>query len=320
MNDNKIPIDKIMSESSSYQKEQRAGGSCGEEGTTSAGTSFTRLSERLHERVTNEYVLNVAFYSFVGFLLLEAVFAIIAGSQSMLEDAEAMSVDALTYLFNLWAERVKHRPYTPEELRLTPEVRDYRREMQRLHVELVPPFISVATLVVVTVLAVRDAIDDIFYGDEDETEDDVDVFIMLMFSGANLLLDIVNVTCFARAHQAFGIPNITTHDPEGIRRSNDVGETHPLLEDGSDVDNIIAPDPIDDDSFYNLNMCSAWTVSITSRQFLCQTASTKSHDTSSHGKPSFDLCFHFILAKACLRRHDEIDISSTSCFSCLYLQ
>ena len=34
---------------------------------------------------------------------IQAVFAIIANSESMLADSEAMSVDALTYLFNLCA-------------------------------------------------------------------------------------------------------------------------------------------------------------------------------------------------------------------------
>lgn len=33
----------------------------------------------------------------------QAIFAIIANSESMLADSEAMSVDALTYLFNLCA-------------------------------------------------------------------------------------------------------------------------------------------------------------------------------------------------------------------------
>ena len=271
-----------------YHGQKQARGNDGiEEGIStatggSAQNSFSRLSERIHERVTNEYVLNVAFYSFVGFLLLEAVFAIIAGSNSMLEDAEAMSVDALTYLFNLWAERVKHRPYSAEELQLSPEVRDYRREMQRLYVELFPPFISVFTLIVVTVVSVQDAIEDLFYSSEDESEEDVNVVVMLLFSGANLILDIVNVTCFARAHQAFGLPNLTTHDPVGGIRHHGAGETQRLLGDGSDdgtSDSVLAPDPIDDDAFFNLNMCSAWTVSL--QHVRCQ-FNHKSHYKVSH--------------------------------------
>jgi Co/Zn/Cd efflux system component len=59
---------------------------------------------------TNEYVLNVAFTPFVGFEC-QAVFALIANSEAMLADSEVMSVDAFTYLFNLWAERIKKEPH-----------------------------------------------------------------------------------------------------------------------------------------------------------------------------------------------------------------
>jgi Co/Zn/Cd efflux system component len=67
---------------------------------------------RSSSKPTNEYVLNVAFYSFVGFMSVQAVFALIANSEAMLADSEAMSVDAFTYLFNLWAERIKKEPQT----------------------------------------------------------------------------------------------------------------------------------------------------------------------------------------------------------------
>jgi hypothetical protein len=48
--------------------------------------------------------------------MLEAIFTIIAGSHPMFEDAEAMSVGSVTYLFNLWDKIIKHRPYIEEEL------------------------------------------------------------------------------------------------------------------------------------------------------------------------------------------------------------
>jgi hypothetical protein len=39
---------------------------------------------------------------------VQTVFALIANSsEAMLADSEAMSVDAFTYLFNLWAERIE---------------------------------------------------------------------------------------------------------------------------------------------------------------------------------------------------------------------
>lgn len=156
---------------------------------------------------TNEYVLNVAFYSFLGFLLIEAVFALIARSESMLADSEAMSVDALTYLFNLGAERYKHRPLNATELAMPLAQRQHQRELRRLYLELVPPTISVVTLILVTIATLREALTTLSneQRDVDHVDDDVSVPIMLLFSAANLLLDVVNVTCFARAGSTFGL-------------------------------------------------------------------------------------------------------------------
>ena len=197
-------------------------------------------------------------------MILEAIFAVIAGSQSMLEDAEAMSVDALTYLFNLWAEKFKHRPYTAKELALPANVREYHREKTRLYLELVPPFLSVSILIVVTVLALRDAFESLNQPPDAE-EDDVDVNLMLIFSGMNLILDIVNVTCFARAHQAFGLSEVKKEHPvtrysarnseRGVELESLV--THP---NGSVSVEMVDDDENESDWLVNLNMCSAWTV------------------------------------------------------------
>jgi hypothetical protein len=43
-------------------------------------------AERKSEAVTNEYVLNVAFLSFLGFTTLQCFFAVMARSQSMMAD------------------------------------------------------------------------------------------------------------------------------------------------------------------------------------------------------------------------------------------
>jgi Co/Zn/Cd efflux system component len=225
--------------------------------------------EQEPQEVTNEYVLNVAFWTFIGFMAVEAVFAVIAGSKSMLEDAEAMSVDALTYLFNLYAERIKHRPYSEEELKMPAQTRDYRRDLSRLYLELVPPLISVCTLIVVTVLATKDAYDSLRQ-DESEVVDDVDVNIMIVFSGLNLLLDVVNVFCFARANQAFGLSDIKRESSlTSSIRHNPIGavEMESLLTDEDQHNNRLkasSTSRLEDSEggvLVNLNMCSAWTVS-----------------------------------------------------------
>lgn len=220
------------------------------------------------EDVSNEYVLNVAFWTFLGFLLLEAVFAIVANSAAMLEDAEAMSVDALTYLFNLCAERIKNRPYTKKELALPQDVREYRRELLRLYLELVPPFLSVSTLIVVTSFAIKDAVVTISQPD-DVPEEDVDVSIMMGFSAANLLLDIVNVACFARAHQAFGLTTVR-QEVSPTRYSVRSGEVVVLdserksllqgdIEYYTDLEEFEPTKGMGELLLVNLNMCSAWT-------------------------------------------------------------
>lgn len=222
------------------------------------------MSDHTESKPSNEYVLNVAFYSFVFFVVFQAVFALIANSQSMLADSEAMSVDALTYLFNLCAERIKSRPFDKEELELPEKERTYRRELSRLYLELVPPSISVLTLIVVTIITTQEALNTLMGEEDGDAEDDVSVPIMLLFSGANLLLDIVNVTCFARANSTFGLDVVQKENltiSEGIREAR-LGKEHgdvatentrlvsdreePSLEDGR-------RQPLE------LNMCSAWT-------------------------------------------------------------
>lgn len=242
---------------------------------------------------------------------IQAVFAIIANSESMLADSEAMSVDALTYLFNLCAgkcvcmcallvspgsvslrahtrvfwttttytlclsvERIKNRPYSDYERQLPKPLRERRRTMKRLYLELIPPLISVSTLIVVTVVVLKDSFV-ILYGEDGQFSEpeDVDVRLMLVFSGINLLLDIVNVTCFARADQAIGLTSFVatkendehefvrmTSKGAEVEVNNNPTEKTSLLSEGAMTPTSLAP-PRDEFYGINLNMCSAWTVS-----------------------------------------------------------
>ena len=63
---------------------------------------------------SNERLLCIAFVSFCSFATVQAFVAMIAGSEAMLADTAAMVVDALTYLFNWFAERQKQ--YYSEKL------------------------------------------------------------------------------------------------------------------------------------------------------------------------------------------------------------
>jgi Cation efflux family len=258
---------------------------------------------------SNEYVLNVAFFSFLGFVLVQAVFAIIARSEAMLADSEAMMVDALTYLFNLMAERIKNRPLTDDEMRMSPSCRHYQRELRRLYLELIPPSISVLTLLAVTFFTIREASDTLRNASEDEEEqgegDSVSLPLMLTFSAANLLLDIVNVTCFARANLNFGLETVRREQftiNDSLFGSNagsgdaecrtpatgqnldavPAAEATPLLATASTSNGRVSHrrrisssdlyQPTKTHEIVNLNMCSAWTVSLVAMMFIERTS------------------------------------------------
>jgi Co/Zn/Cd efflux system component len=154
----------------------------------------------------------------MGFALVQTGFAIVARSQSMLADSEAMIVDAMTYLFNLVAERLKNRPYTEQELQLPARVRDYHRKKLRLYLELVPPLISVTTLLVLTVYVTKDAMNTLMAPEMEDSishEEEPSVKLMLVFSALNLALDIVNVTFFSKLKDGLGFSSLKSGGKKG---------------------------------------------------------------------------------------------------------
>ena len=251
-------------------------------------------------------------------MALQAIFAVLANSKSMMADCEAMSVDALTYLFNLCAERIKSRPYSQEEINMPKWKRIRTRKLKRLYLELVPPLISVSTLMVVTILVLKDSLATLYDAKDSTTDDEVvDVHIMLFFSTLNLVLDIVNVTCFAKAKQAFGFNSVLSSGghAHGHEHSSQVSlrvtEKTPLvtqlsyggievqLELPPSVEEETSEEEKDKDGVagLNLNMCSAWTVS----SFLaCLFPSVITIIT-------FVSLMNISFSKACLRRHTPID-------------
>lgn len=216
---------------------------------------------------------------------LQAVFALIAHSQSMLADSEAMRVDAFTYLFNLLVERIKNRPPTHEELQLPLAVRTHRREMTWLYLELFPPLLSVVSLICVTI-AVSVKAWRTLYGDLDIEEEAVSATLMFIFSLGNLILDVVNVTCFARAQQAYGLQR--KFDGNDCCDDEEAHENSKLLGNGTN-DKLSLMDASSTEhrargSFFesafgrvNLNMCSAWTVSEANASWTNKSSESRTH-------------------------------------------
>lgn len=221
--------------------------------------SVVSLSERDDEKPTNAFVLNVAFLSFLVFTIIQFFFSITAKSQSMMTDCAAMMVDVVTYLFNYCAEVMKTTDKSTES------ERDVK--IRNLYMELVPPLLSVTTLIVVTVMSLTDAFRELLLNpvnDSQNTFASPDLHIMLTFSSMNLVLDIVNVTCFARVHQAIGTFNDLQRKENCHTSSKDdsvVYESSPLLRSNESIhkNDRSASNSANEDRELNLNMCSAWT-------------------------------------------------------------
>lgn len=135
----------------------------------------------------------------------------------MVADSSAMMIDSLTYLFNSYAERIKNRSLNETDIETLSdddrEMRRLRRTRQRLWLEILPPLCSLMTLIVLTICTIKDAVDTLMepynVGMDDgevslASESEPNIGMMFFFSAINLGLDILNVSCFARAKHAFG--------------------------------------------------------------------------------------------------------------------
>ena len=211
------------------------------------------------EGISNKDVLGIAFYSFFFFTIVQTTYALRAKSSAMLADSSAMFVDAGTYLCNMLAERLKSRTPSDEEKELPSHALELRMKLQNLYLELFPPLISVLTLLYLTFSTFKGAAECLMHRDEEEISeaDQPNLKVMIVFSSINLLLDLVNVTCFARTQQAVMTPinfDETRNEKTALLSSVDETVASSMGTTFTD-DELSGTDPI------NLNMFSAWTVS-----------------------------------------------------------
>jgi hypothetical protein len=226
------------------------------------------------------------------------VVALLAKSQAMIGDSAAMAVDALAYGFNLLAEREKHIDtlevelsastiegeacITPLEIESAKAERRLRHKRRQLQLELVPPLISVSFLLIVVGYVLNDAIRTLILDvNRSETEQSrPNIILMMTFSTLNLFVDIINVTCFARANHLTGYNTVEKQSTDGGNNEVDDNEslieryaTHFEIQDdcrtakrkaessriNTSSDEAMSEDSNEDDHV-NLNMCSAYTV------------------------------------------------------------
>jgi len=208
---------------------------------------------------TNNEVLGIAFYSFLGFTLLQTSFAVHAKSSAMIADSEAMFIDAGTYLCNLLAEKLKNRPLSVEEKRLSPLLLHHKRKLQRLYLELFPPAISVCTLLYVTFTTLESSTETLFDCGPSVigADNPPNVKIMMLFSLLNLVVDVANVYLFAKVEHT-----VLTIEVEQTEESPLIELVEEKDAKGSVASLTMEPSFDDDDISevkLNLNMFSAWT-------------------------------------------------------------
>lgn len=239
----------------------------------------TESSVATQQGPNNEHLLGTAFCTFMGFALVQTAVAFWAGSEAMLGDSAAMIVDALTYLFNWFAERKKANYGSRDwadacpmpscqdaETRQRILARTKRKKV--LQLEIIPPVLSVSTLIVVTAFVLRQAIHVLILDRHRAIalQANPNIQVMMSFSIANLGLDLVNVANFAKAKHLFGYE--TSEETQGHEAlpSTDAEEnagkdsTYHTTKRTPSHDDLDGCDE-DQDHTANLNMCSAYTVS-----------------------------------------------------------
>jgi Co/Zn/Cd efflux system component len=174
---------------------------------------------------SNVALLTVVAVLFGGFALSEALAAALAHSLSLAGDAASMGVDTVTYLINSVAERQK--------------ARDALTARERLQLELYIPLVSALALLCASGVVVSQAITTLRAPPAvSSSKPD----IMLVFSGVNLVIDVVAIVFFNRVQQL----------QAAVRRAAVDDAAAPLLPTDRDTDT-----PGGDAS--NVNMCSALT-------------------------------------------------------------
>ena len=145
-----------------------------------------------------------------------------------------MIVDAITYLFNWIAEHRKNNfdhtaQRIPNQNDMDPaRVRRIRKRAYRkmvLQMEIIPPAVSVTTLIAVTIVVVYQAVLVLVYHKRHENPN---LNLMMTFSVVNLGLDGLNVFCFAKAKHLMGYSTTTQNHEQELTTVRSSSPTTPM--------------------------------------------------------------------------------------------
>ncbi len=153
-----------------------------------------------------------------------------------------MFVDALTYLFNLVAERKKNQfdqtwqPCGGGGGEHAKRIRQRAKRKMVLSMELIPPLISVTTLIGITIVVTQKAVRVLVLDTHRDVslQGDPNINLMLFFSTLNLGLDFLNVFCFAKAKHLMGFETGDGHPASQTA----IGETYESVDGGADFEMI----------------------------------------------------------------------------------
>lgn len=271
--------------------------------------------DELSSPPSNKKLLCIAFVSFQSFAIVQIGAALYAGSEAMLGDSVAMMVDALTYLFNLVAERQKEvyasKLKHQNKLSSSPMtaftrnkmVLEYRKYTYQL--ELIPPLLSVATLMVVTVLVLKESIHTLILDSERDAslQSDPNVDLMVIFSFFNLLLDVVNVGCFASANHALGYKTDTGENDQADVDTGNTTTTEAIQE---TCHRFERDNPGADNDIDGIEICDDNSEEIEMNEFDTEAASREPHDcddrfkddiTDDSTKTNLNMCSAYTVSK-----------------------
>jgi Co/Zn/Cd efflux system component len=206
-------------------------------------------------RPSSEKVLGIAFVSFFSFACLQLSFAFVAGSDAMLGDSSAMMVDSFTYFLNWLAEKRKvhltQATYSAHCSHLSEKQWNLQNQKTILYLELLPPLLSVTTLIIVMTIVTHKA-GHILYNDwrhhGDTTDNVPNIDLMFGFSLFNLALDCMNVFCFARSKKIWApfaneqqISPLINMDHQSSLTKNECDCDNNTEESGSSTTNVMSP-------------------------------------------------------------------------------
>mmetsp|Transcript_19861 Transcript_19861/g.28552 ORF Transcript_19861/g.28552 Transcript_19861/m.28552 type:complete len:308 (+) Transcript_19861:60-983(+) len=129
--------------------------------------------------LSNQFLLRVAAFSFLLFVVAEIIGALASNSLSLLGDAGAMSVDVFTYFCNMYSEHVK-------------ATRGSVDNTTRFVLEVGVPTFSITALLAVTAWITYDAVLVLM----DPDADNVNVYFLYGFASGNALVDIICAVLF----------------------------------------------------------------------------------------------------------------------------